>query len=245
MLSGQMSYQLKGDEIITQALGEINAFAVGQRPLEWQMTHARERFNAFAQSVLAMGLNLWTLVRSRILLEAGRNSYLLEHPVREIRATESRIVTGSGADLVAYPLVNMTRREFYLLPQQQTAGRPVQIYQDRSRPVSSDGDDTQGNVTIYLYPTPDAVTSYTLEYAAVRRYNDVVAPLDDMDFPSAWTLFLVYGLAKHLIGRYAQSATNAQRIEAGYREQLAIVRGDDKERGDMCIMPAYVPGSYY
>lgn len=237
-----MKFQLTGDEICLQALQELNAIAIGQTPLPEQLTHARQNLNALMQSWLAMGVNVWTLVRSKMTLTVGQPNYQLGHNIRELRIDECRIQTSTGVNEIDYPLVEISRREYWILPQQQTQGRPVQIYQERNRVLAVEGEDTQGNVMAWLYPTPDM--AYVLQFAAVRRYNDVNSPLDDMDFPASWTLALKYGLALHLVGRYAQSVTNTQRIQKLYDEQMKIARGDDHERGGFRVMPTYPRGGY-
>jgi len=94
-------------------------------------------------------------------------------------------------DSIDTPVGEMSREDYFNLPNKTSTGRPVQYYYDPGRDSG----------TLYIWPTPDVITQ-VLKITYLRPIQDFDAATNDPDFPQEWLECLKYQLAVRLAPEY-------------------------------------------
>lgn len=105
---------------------------------------------------------------------------LINRPLRieSVRRRESGIDT---------PIGEMSKEDYFNLPNKSSAGPPNQFYYDPSRSTG----------TLYVWPAPNVI-SQVLKITYLRPIEDFDAATNDPDFPQEWIECLKYNLAVRL-----------------------------------------------
>jgi hypothetical protein len=115
--------------------------------------------------------------------------------------------------------------EYFNIPVKSTDGRPLNFYYDKLLDAGQ----------LYLFPRPDNV-NVLLEFTYHEAIEDVDNGTDSMDFPTEWTLPLIYGLASELCVAYGKFQ-ELQVIEGKAQMYKAIVRDFDNDEAPLYILP--------
>ena len=204
--SGTSIWSLKRDAVINAALRKLVALSGGSTPATFEVTNAAEALNAMIKGFQVDGMPVWAIKEYSFTTVANTSSYTigvgqtLSTPA-PLKVVQAHRIESTGAMNV--PLNIYTHYDYNLLPQNATAGEPVNIFY---QPLSTTG-------TIELWPTPaDSDTTIILVYQ--RPFEDMNSATDDFDFPSYWEEALIYGLAWRLSHEYGVPLQDRSEIKA-------------------------------
>ncbi len=147
---------------------------------------------------------------------------------RPLRILDMRTVdlknqnTAIGMEMIGYD-------QYFNIPVKSTDGRPLNFYYDKLLDAG----------VAYVYPRPDDV-SVLLEFTYHEAIEDVDSATNSMDFPTEWTLPLIYGLAVELcvaFGKFEQLPI----IKGMADEYKKIVREFDNDEEPFYLLPDMTP----
>lgn len=228
--SGDTTWSLNRDQVITGALRKLAVLPSGGTPSAAQVTDASEALNALIKAFHADGMPVWKITSTTFNCVDGTSSYTIAPSGATITAVQplkviQALSTVSGASAVPMNVYN--RYDFQELPNLSTIeGEPVNLYY---QPLRISG-------VIKLWPTPDnSTTTITIHYQA--PFEDMDAAGDDLDFPAYWTQALIYNLAWTLAPEYGIPPTDRSILqkEAMYWKGEALSYGT--EEGSLFLMP--------
>lgn len=123
--------------------------------------------------------------------------------------------------------------EYFNIPVKTTDGRPLNFYYDKQLDAG----------VLYVFPRPDDV-DILLEFTYHEAIEDVDSSTDSMDFPTEWTLPLIYGLAAELcvaFGKFEELKT----VKPLADQYKTIVRDFDNDEAPLFILPDSRPTRDY
>lgn len=163
------------------------------------MWDASQEANMMMTSWAADGINLWQVEQAAQALTQGTASYTM--PTNIVFLLDCFIATGTSprTDRLIFPL---SRSDYDAIPVKSTQGAPTSFWFERLI-----------NPNIYLWPTPDASSTYTLYYHYMRQAQDsVLSGGLDVEIPWYYIDAFCAGLAARLAVIYAPD--RADRLEA-------------------------------
>lgn len=167
---------------------------------------------------------LWLQTEGSVTLIASTASYALTG-VRKVLSVRRRT---SSIDT---PLTELSREEYYDLPNKSQAGTPLSCYFDPQRSTK----------TLYVWPVPTAAiaTSTTLPYTYARFIEDCDALTNDPDVPQEWLEALSYGLARRLAPRFPGIVASAEfaEIKEASERLYAALSSVDQETSSIFFQP--------
>lgn len=226
--SGDTTWTLNRDQVITGALRKLAVIASGQTPSTQQVTDANEALNALIKAFHADGMPVWKITSTTFTVTSGTSSYTIGPSGSTVTAVQplkviQAVYTPSGGNNTPMTIVN--RYDYKYLPLSSSiVGLPVELYY---QPLATTG-------VIKLWPTPnDSTTTVTINYQA--PYEDMDSASDNFDFPAYWIQALIYNLAWSLSPEYGIPPTDRGLIskEAMYWKEQALSYGT--EEGSMFI----------
>ena len=135
---------------------------------------------------------------------------------RRVQLDDSKIA--SQMEIIDYS-------EYFNLPLKTTDGSPVNFFYDKQLDAG----------VLYLFPRPDDVNTL-IEFTYHESIEDVDTGTDSMDFPTEWTLPLIYGLAAELMiayGKFQELPIIQQKAE----QYKTIARDFDADEAPLYILP--------
>ena len=135
---------------------------------------------------------------------------------RRVQLDDSKIASQMG--IIDYS-------EYFNLPLKTTDGQPVNFFYDKQLDAGQ----------LYLFPRPDDVNTL-IEFTYHESIEDVDTGTDSMDFPTEWTLPLIYGLAAELMiayGKFQELPIIQQKAE----QYKIIARDFDADEAPLYILP--------
>lgn len=136
--------------------------------------------------------------------------------MRRVQLDDNKIA--SQMELIGYS-------EYFNIPQKTTDGTPVNFYYDKLLDAG----------ILYMFPRPDDV-NILLEFTYHEALEDVDSATDNVDFPSEWTLPLIYGLAAELMVAYGKFQ-ELPVIQAKAEQYKQLVRDFDSDEAPLFILP--------
>ncbi len=133
----------------------------------------------------------------------------IPRPLRIISARREN----SGQEIEMFEL---SREEYFNLPNKSSTGTPVQYYYDPQ----------QGTGKMYLWPTPSTVDD-VINMTYLDELEIITANTDTTNFPQEWMEYLVYGLAVRIAPLYG--ATIPNEVLAVYTEARSMLEGWDQD----------------
>lgn len=182
-------------------------------------------FNFLMAEWANRGLNMWTFEQDTISLTPGTASYTLPANTVDIIEYEIRTMNSDGTtqDIA---IERMSVSQYAVLANKQSAGRPNQIFVQRS------ANDTP---TVTLWPVPDSVQPYTLVYWRMRRIQEAGSIGNTADMPFRFIPALVSGLAYYIAVKKAPE--RAQPLKMVYDEAFELAAAEDRDRASMFLKP--------
>ena len=143
---------------------------------------------------------------------------------RPLRILDARVVD-LDSNNNSVTMENIGYDEYFNIPVKTSDGRPLNYYYDK---LLDSG-------VLYLYPRPNNVNDL-VEFTYHEAIEDVDSSTDSLDFPTEWTLPLIYGLAVELcvaFGKFEQLPT----IKGMADEYKKLVREFDNDEEPFFILP--------
>ncbi len=220
-VSGSVVFSLSAADIVTQARSLIGIQA-DEDPLEdHELQRGLTWLNMLLKGWQADGVRTWTLTEGQLSLVQGQVSY----------------VFGVGGDVATVPfdmddvrinrsstdlqMLQMSRQEYFSMPNKTSQGYPTQYYYDRQRDTG----------VLYVWMAPDS-TGGTLKFTYRRIIDSIINANDTLDLPQEWYLAITYGLAKLLIPQYGRAdSSNAKLVIADGLGYYNVVKNFDTGEG--------------
>lgn len=124
---------------------------------------------------------------------------------------------------------NIGYDQYFNIPVKNSDGRPLNFYYDKLLDAGE----------LYVFPRPDDV-DVLLEFTYHEAIEDVDSSTNSVDFPTEWTLPLIYGLGAELCiayGKFEEFKT-IKPLADSYKE---IVRNFDNDEEPLFILPDMAP----
>jgi hypothetical protein len=171
------------------------------------------------------GLNLWTIEQRQIPLVVGQYEYTL--PDDTVDALSAVIRTNAGtSNQQDITIDRIGYAEYLHVPNKNTRSRPAQYFVQRTAPAK-----------LFLYPAPDAATTYEFRYYVIRRIQDTGAYTNTADISFRFLPCLIAGLAYYLAIKKAPD--RIQILKSFYEEEFFRAATEDRERSSYFAVPTY------
>tara|TARA_R100000963_G_scaffold10220_1_gene7326 strand:+ start:451 stop:1134 length:684 start_codon:yes stop_codon:yes gene_type:complete len=220
-VSTLQDFNLDIDQIIFDAFERI-----GGPPITGEEAQsARRTLNLILSDWQNRGILLWTTELTVTTLVTTTGTYELSSNIVDVLQTVIRTSTGSNqTDL---EINRIPIEEYQQIPNKSTKGRPVQYSVHRQR----------DNVSLYVWPKPNA-TNYKARLWVARRFFNFENSTDTPDVPYRFLPCLITGLAYHMgMKRPGVSIDRVGILKGQYDQELNNALEEDRQRSDLEIKP--------
>jgi hypothetical protein len=174
------------------------------------------------------GLNLWTIQNASQTLTAGTASYELSSEKLDIIEGLLRTDAGSESAQTDLTMTRVSVSHYAHQTNKLHQGRPINFWIDRS----------PTNITVTLWPVPDATTPYVFNYYYMTRIEDTGKPASNtIDVPDRHLPALTAGLAYQLALKHPDVAPMLPTLKAEYEEQWNLAADSVREKAAFYVIP--------
>lgn len=226
--SGSTNFSLVTNQIVDEAFDICGIGSEGEAISADQYERARRSLNLIVKAWGAKE-HLWLKTENSVTLVASQADYALAtlFSVKPMRVLSvRRRVTASGIET---PLGELSREEYYNLPNKAGTGVPVQFYYDPQRAT--------GTLSVWLAPDTATAAAQTLKVTWLRKIEDFDGSADDPDLPQEWLRALCYTLASELALKYGLTPDIRSEISARAKSYLDQIEGWDNEPASVFLQP--------
>ena len=190
---------------------------------------ARRSLNIMFADWSNRGINLWTVEQVSLDISSGTASYTLNSYDIDVLEAVIRVYDSTGSSSYTDISIDRVSRSEYLnTPDKTVTGRPSQFYVDRKEtPV------------LYLYPTPDSVTTYKFVSYRIQRIDDVTASAQDQEVPSRFIPCMTTGLAYQIALK--KNPQKAPILKVEYEEAFKRAADEDRDKASLHLVPRISP----
>ena len=224
--SGSSNYSMTRNDIIQEALELIGVAAGGETAQAADVSTADRSLNMMIKGWQAKGIQLWRQTEGSFSATAATASFTMgtggDFTSRPLRITSARLSVNS----IETPLMELSREEYFNLPNKTASGRPTSYYYDPALTLGK----------IYLWPTVATGTTATLKFTYQRSLEDFDAADNEPDFPAEWLECISYNLAVRLAPKFG--ATISQEVAGVAIESLDDLMSWDREPASIYFQPA-------
>lgn len=200
-LSNSTDWTLTARQLVTFSMRKIGVLGASKAPEAADSDDVLVELNALLKGMQKQGPFLFAVqVDGSQALASNTASYALTS-TSPLRLLDVRYKDAGGREI---PMIEMTRSDYWELPQKTSKGVPTQYWFD------SDSQDLK----IYVWPVKASVTTETIEYTYQRKLNDIDSLDNNIDVPEEWLDTLGYQLAMRLLPTFGVGGEVAARIEA-------------------------------
>jgi len=219
--SGTKTFSLDTGEVIEEAY----ELAGLELRTGYDSETARRSLNIMFADWSNRGVNLWTVAQVSLDLTSGTSSYTLNaHDIDVLEAIIRVYDSTSSSTYSDVSISRINRLDYLNLPDKTATGRPSQFFVDR-----------QETPILYLYPTPDSVTTYKFISYRMQRIDDVNAAAQDQEVPSRFIPSMTTGLAYQLALK--KNPEKAQILKMEYEELFNRASSEDTDRAVLQLVP--------
>lgn len=219
--SGTKTFQLT----IADTIEEAYELAGLELRTGYDAETARRSLNIMFADWSNRGVNLWTVAQVSLNMVSGTASYTLNSYDLDVLEAVIRVYDSTGSTSYSDISLNrISRLEYLNLPDKTTTGRPSQFFIDR-----------QETPVLYLYPTPDSITTYKFVSYRMQRIDDVTASAQDQEVPSRFIPSMTTGLAYQLALK--KNPEKAQILKMEYEELFNRASSEDTDRAVLQLVP--------
>src|SRR3990167_6433365 len=221
--SGSIDLTFTAQELITYALRLINITAQHETPEANDSERGRVEMNMMLKDWMRYE-HIWRVKEGYVLIVADQAGYSLTP--RPHRVHDMRYRNASSLDTT---MIEMTRDQYYNLPDKASKGIPTQWFFDPQRDSDS----------LWIWPvldTLDTTTPETLRVTYQRRFEDVDTLTETLDITQAYLGVVGYNLAARLADSFGRSGGHIDRI-VGRAEQLKEEMMDDDREDFVQFVP--------
>lgn len=223
--SGSANYSLTAREVIEYALRKTNLLALGQAADADMVSAALTELNVMCKEWMKYPA-IWRLTETS-LTPVANTSTISMASANPYRVLDCRFRNASSLDM---PMEEMTRQEYYAMPNKTSTGVPTTWYFDPQRTTS----------TLYIWPVLASVATETIEATYQRRFEDVDDLANEVDITQEHLSTVGYNLAARLADNFGRSGGHIDRIiqRAGMLFESML----DADRPEII---RFVPGARY
>jgi|TARA_R110002020_G_scaffold34060_1_gene103283 hypothetical protein len=222
--SGTKTFSLDTGEVIEEAY----ELAGLELRTGYDAATARRSLNIMFADWSNRGVNLWTVAQVSLDITSGTASYTLNSYDLDVLEAVIRVYDSTSSSTYSDVSISRISRLDYLnLPDKATKGRPSQFFVDR-----------QETPILYLYPTPDAVTTYKFVSYRIQRIDDVTASAQDQEVPSRFIPCMTAGLAYQIALK--RNPEKAPMLKIEYEELFNRASAEDTDRAIVQLVPRVV-----
>lgn len=222
--SGNTSFELTRDQIITRAYAKIGIPGEGNSLSATQISDGAECLNTVVALAVTDGMPLWKRIIQTVVPSTTSQAYTVANGVKVAQVVLRDITSG-----VQYELQNKSLYAFNNLPT-SSIGVPVHW---KFAPA------LEGGVVSIWPPTSDAVTvtNKRIDIVYQKEFDGFTASGETPDFPAYWTAALIYRTAVMLAPENGVPLQDRQMLmqEASNYWKTASDYGD--EDGSFYIQP--------
>lgn len=221
--SGSTDYTLTTNDLIDEAYNLCGIGQEGESITADMYARATRSLNLMVKTWQAQG-HLWLKTERTLTLTASTASYNMSPRPLRILSIRRR-TTGS----IDSPLMELSREEYFELPNKTVAGTPLNWFYDPQRSTG----------TLYLWPTASTAVaaSDSLKITYLRAIEDFDTSTDNPDVPQEWLETLAYNLAVKLALKYGVNPTKRAEIALEAARLFASLHGWDNETASLFIQP--------
>lgn len=172
-------------DLCQSALEEAGISAVDYPASAEEMAIAIKRLNMMIKAWQNKAITVWKQTQASISVTADTESYTISTRPISVDAVNYK-------DGTETPMIEMSRSEYFDLPDKDSAGQPTQYYAHRQREQT----------VLYVWPVLTTATG-TLEWRGRSEVEDVTGVSDLLDVPGEWYEAVHYGLARRLAGHFS------------------------------------------
>ena len=214
--SGSIDFTLTARQVVTFALRKLGVTAGSETPAPEDSDQALEELNMMLKGMQKSGPMIFTVrTDGTKALTAATAAHVLTTE-KPLRLLEVRYSDTNDREI---PMTEMTRTEYWELPEKTSSGVPTNYWYD---------DNGQG-FTIYVWPVKATVTTETIEFTYIRRIEDIDDLANTLDIPNEWLDTVGYNLAERLISTFGVKGERAARIEAKAAQLWQQAKDYDRE----------------
>jgi len=193
----------------------------------YDLKTARRSLNLLTLEWQNRGLNLFTIEAGTIPLVAGTATYSM--PADTIDLLEHSVRTGTGTSQRDTTLERVSVSTYARQSSKNMAARPSQVFMQR----------LATEVTVTVWPVPDAAESYTLSYFRLKGIDGISSGIGGAvtSVPPRFVPALVAGLAYMIAVKKPKGADRALLLKQAYDEQFDMAAGEDRERASSFFRP--------
>ncbi len=226
--------------IITASLKKIGVGAEGETLSSETANDSFDVLNDLLDSWSGRSLLTTAQIRENFTLIAGQSLYTIGvggnfNTSKPFEIVSAFVRDGNNIDYG----IDVVSREIYDAYSDKALttnlSRPTNLFYD---PGVTQQAIQRGNV--YLYPTPDSATTYTLFIESEKSFTNFTTLADVVTFPATYKRALVYNLAIELASEFGRSVTGEVRWIAG--ESMRIIENINS-RNKVGVASLGLPGS--
>lgn len=226
--SGNTSWALQRDALVYAAYRKLGYLAEDQVLGATALANGVEALNGVIALLQTDGMPLWKRITQTFVPSATSQVYTLTAGLKLAQVVLQDIDGGSQYDLLEKSLYDFNR-----LPSNAGPGTPVHYtYQP-----------TLGTGTLSIWPLlSDSTTIVQKQILAIyqKKFDGFFSASDDLDFPSYWTIPIIWGLAVALgpeVGYPILDQESLMKQYTLYREQASDYGDED---GSLFIQPDFM-----
>lgn len=213
--SNSIDFNLTARQVIEYALRKINILGQGQAADGDAAEEAMRELNLLLKE-WQKHEQIWILTEGYVTPIASTGAYTLT-PIPH-RIIDCRYRNSSSIDT---PMYEMTRQEYFDLPDKTSTGVPTQFYFDPQR----------GESVLYIWPLLSSVSTETIRVTYQRRFEDVDDLANNLDVRQEHLGLVGMNLAARLADTYGRSGDSISRIIS--RAESMLQEALDEDRPEM------------
>lgn len=226
--SGNTSWELASTALVTAAYRKLGYLALGQTLDATSLAQGVEQLNAIIALLNVKGMPLWKRTTVALTLSATSQVYTLANAekVAQVVLTDTQ-----GTN---YPLIEKSLYDFNRLPTNGGPGVPIHYTFTPS---------IQGGI-LSIWPLLSDTSSITYKGLSVvyqKEFDGMFSATDTIDFPSFWTMGIIYKLALALSPETGLPLQDRQMLKAEADEAIKMASDYGDEDGSLYISPTRFP----
>ena len=224
--SGDISWELDRDALIERAYAKIGIPGEDNSLSTSQLNDGAEALNAVIALAVTDGMPIWKRTSSTLTPSASSQVYSLTGAVKLAQVVLKDTSGGSQYDLIEKSLYDFNR-----LPQ-GTVGTPVHY-------TFVPNIDSTGTLSIWPL-TSDSGTISSKQIIAVyqKEFDGMFNSTDTLDFPSYWTLAIIYRVAQVLAPEQGVPLNDRNTLTAEANAFWKAAKDYGDEDGSIFIQPS-------
>lgn len=232
-VSGSTDFAQTATEIVEDARRKLGIHADEEPLQDHELTAGLRNLNRMLKAWQTEGIFISSLSEGSVNIAADDADYTfgsggdVTTVPFEILAVRYR-----NSSSIDRPLMQVSRDDYYNLPNKASSGEPSLWYYDRQR----------AGGTLYIWPVPSSASG-SLRFTQRLVIDDMDAADDDLDLPQEWYNAVVYNLAVEMMPEWGGAGTpEGQLVMSRAADFLAKASEFDIGTGNNSI--SILPDSY-